>query len=293
MQAKAQQRHELRPEENAAVQAACLTVATSLGSLMDNLCIVGGYVPVLLIDRHAGPDSESDDSHPGTQDLDLALDIALLEESQYTEISERLRREGFVQDTNLRGNPTPQRWVYAPLKVTVDFLMAPAPGADSKVRVHKLERDFGAVVTPGVDLAFSERVWLEIDGHTLRGEVAARRIPVCGPGAFVVLKALAFHDRSEPKDAFDLVYVLRHWPQGVMDIADRLRAHISQSPSVVKTALAQLQADFASIDHIGPLRAAQFALAPGVDIHEVPDEVADAFGFVDDLLAGCRKGGML
>ena len=32
---------------------------------------------------------------------------------------------------------------------------------------------------------------------------------MCGPGAFVVLKALAFRDRGEPKDAYDLVYVLR------------------------------------------------------------------------------------
>ena len=291
VRAKAQRRHELQPAETVAVQAACLTVATSMGNLMDSLCIVGGFVPVLLIDR--SPDAEcASESHPGTQDLDLALDVGLLDVSQYTEISARLRREGFVQDVNDNDNPTVQRWTFGPLKVTIDFLMAPVPGADPGIRIHKLEGDFGVVVTPGIDLAFDERVWVEMEGQTLKGERAARRIPVCGPGAFVVLKALAFHDRTEPKDAFDLVYVLRRWPGGVANIIERLGTHVSKAPEMVRTALRKLQDDFASVDHIGPRRAAAFELPPGVELDEVPDAIADAFGFVDDLLSGCRKSGL-
>jgi len=54
----------------------------------------------------------------------------------------------------------------------------------------------------------------------LTGEVVRRRLPVCGPATFVVLKSFAFADRGEPKDACDLIYVLRRWPGGANDIAD-------------------------------------------------------------------------
>ena len=260
MAGKPRHRSGYTPQDTAAVRAACLTVASTLGSHLDNLCIVGGYVPSLLIDQSKSPGVGTELPHPGTQDLDVALDIGLLDESQYTEISDRLRREGFTQDVNERGNPTPQRWVYGPLNVTVDFLMAPVPGSAKGLRIHKLEGDFGAVVTPGLTLAFDERQWIEIDGSTMKGEATTRTIPVCGPGAFTILKALALHDRGEPKDAFDIVYVLRRWPGGVDDIASRLAHHHSRDSGLIKCALAKLEQDFASVDHIGPRRAAEFEL---------------------------------
>ncbi len=45
-----------RREETEQVEAACLTVAVTLGALMDRLCIVGGLVPSLIIDRRIGAD---------------------------------------------------------------------------------------------------------------------------------------------------------------------------------------------------------------------------------------------
>jgi len=50
-----------------------------------------------------------------------------------------------------------------------------------------------------VELAFDERVDVEIYGRTLTGEEVTRTVPVCGPAAFIVLKALAFGDRAEPE----------------------------------------------------------------------------------------------
>jgi len=96
-----------RREETEQVEAACLTVAVTLGALMDRLCIVGGLVPSLIIDRQIGADPETGAEHSGTNDLDVGLAIALLDDKQYTEISKRLRQEGFEPDVNERGNPTP------------------------------------------------------------------------------------------------------------------------------------------------------------------------------------------
>lgn len=135
-----------------------------------------------------------------------------------------------------------QRWRLGDLNVTVDFLMPPTPGQEERVRVQNLEGDFGAVITPGLQLAFDERVDIELNGHTLHGERVRRTIPVCGPAAFVVLKALAFGDRAEPKDAYDLVYVIHHTLGRGQAIAERLSGHAGEHRPIVVRALALLAA---------------------------------------------------
>lgn len=278
-------------EEFGQVRAACLTLAVTLGAYLDDVCIVGGLVPALLIDTgrgetHGDPD---DERHPGTNDLDIGLALALLDDQRYTEISARLRAEGFEPDTNDSGNPTVQRWCLGTLKVTVDFLMAPAPGQEVSLRVQNLQSDFGALITPGLELAFDERVQIELAGHTLKGERVQRTLPVCGPAAFVVLKALAFGDRGEPKDAFDLIYVIRHTPSRGEAIAQRLGRHAERHPNLVRKALGLLSRDFDGPDGLGPQRAAEFAVA---DYLELDEAAADAHGFVDDLLRACRQYGL-
>jgi hypothetical protein len=277
-------------EETEQVEAACLTVAVTLGALMDRLCIVGGLVPSLLIDRELGPDPETGAGHPGTNDLDVGLAIALLDDDQYTEIGERLRREGFGPDRNEQGNPTPQRWKLGDLDVTIDFLLPPIPGAERGGSIQPLEGDFAALIAPGLELTSDERLEIEVAGHTLKGEKVERTVPVCGPATFAVLKALAFGDRAEPKDAFDLIYVLRRWPGGVADIAERLERHAKRNEGVVKDALGRLTRDFAEPETIGPRRVAQFEGDAGEDLDAV---AADAYGYVDDLLRGSRDRGLL
>ncbi len=262
----------------------CLTITVTLGAFTDDVCIVGGLVPALLID--AGRTTHDDDErHTGTNDLDLALALALLDDERYAEISQRLRAEGFTPDTNASGNETVQRWRLGEHKVTVDLLLPPAPGQAAGLRVQKLEPDFGAIVTPGLELAFDERALIELEGRTLKGERVRRQIPVCGPAAFVMLKALAFGDRAEPKDAYDLVYVIRYTPGRRQAIADRLRQHAVGHPKVVARGLELLARDFGDPDGLGPGRDADFIL---VEPEQRDGHAADAHGFVDDLLRAHR-----
>jgi hypothetical protein len=277
-------------EETEQVEAALLTVAVTLGALMDRICIVGGLVPSLLIDREVGPDPETEAGHPGTNDLDIGLAIALLDDEQYAELGERLRQEGFGPDQNSKGNLTPQRWKLGSLKVTIDFLLPPISGAEYGGRMQPLQADLSAMITPGLQLAQNEREEIVVNGHTLKGEQVKRAIPVCGPATFVVLKTLAFSDRGEPKDAFDLVYVLRRWPGGIADIVERLGPHIETDPGIVGEALLKLASDFGSPESHGPLRAAEFDGEPGGDLDA---GAADAHGYVDDLLRQCRHLGYL
>lgn len=156
--------------------------------------------------------------------------------------------------------------------------------------MQPLEADLSAMITPGLQLAPNEREEIVVDGHTLKGEQVKRVIPVCGPATFVVLKALAFSDRGEPKDAFDLVYVLRRWPGGITDIVERLGPHTEADPGIVAEALGKLASDFYSPESHGPLRAAEFDGEPGGDLDVA---AADAHGYIDDLLRQCRHRGYL
>src|SRR5213076_3386272 len=91
------------PSQVAWVKSTCLYLATKLGDLMDELVVVGGLVPSLLIDRETLPENVT--SHVGTLDLDLGLAFALVGEARYQEVAERLRNAKFTTDVNEDGKP--------------------------------------------------------------------------------------------------------------------------------------------------------------------------------------------
>ncbi len=280
---KPRNRSGYRAEDLAQVKSALLTLAVTLGDYLEDLCIVGGVVPALLIDLHR---EAQESRHPGTNDLDVALALALLDDERYAELSDRLRAEGFEPDTNENGNPTVQRWKLGELRVTIDFLIPPASKEQAvhpTPRIKKLQVDFGAVVTPGLQLAFEDRVRVEISGRTLAGEQAKRTIPVCGAAAYTVLKALAHANRGEPKDAFDLVYVIENTPGGGRAVANRL-AELSDRETVASS-MQLLARDFATPGYLGPQRAAKFSLPVAADRDEIDEVAADAHGHVADLLS--------
>jgi Nucleotidyl transferase AbiEii toxin, Type IV TA system len=270
------------------VRAACLTMAVTLGAYLDDLCVVGGLVPSLLIDERSTVAEEA--RHPGTNDLDVALAVGLLDGERYAAVAERLRQEGFGADVNAKGNPAVQRWRLLDLNVTIDFLMAPLPHQDVGQRVQFLDRDLGAMVMPGLEMAFDERVDVHLSGRTLFGESVTRAVPVCGPAAFIALKALAFGDRGEPKDAYDLLYVLRAADGAPGSVADRLVTHSRRHGETVARALSLLARDFSSPEAVGPRRAGDFEV---IDVADYDAVVADAHGHLDDLLTACRHRGLL
>lgn len=263
------------------VRQTCLYVATKLGDLLDDLVVVGGLVPSLLIPDESLPAGE--DVHIGTVDLDLGLSLGLLDKNRYEDLSLRLYRADFKPDENEEGNPTLQRWkitLAADLKVTLDFLIPPSLAADKGGDLRHIQKDLAAVITPGLHLAFQDRQKVSLKGVTLLGEKANRDIWVCGPGAFVVLKALAFDQRGESKDAYDLYFVIRNYGRGVDDVCRCLSPLLKEVQT--KKALEILNRDFSQPDGVGPSRVAQFQNR-GLNA----DLQADVAGFAKELLARC------
>ena len=259
------------------VTRACLYVFTKLGDLCDEVVVVGGLVPYLLVDQDDPPTLLG--SHSGTMDLDLGLALAILDEQRYQDLSARLRSAGFSPDVNSAGNAVLQRWVTnSGPHVTIDFLIPPQAGNGQPGRLFHIENDFAAILTEGLDLAFRDRRSVTLSSYTLAEERATRDIPVCGPGAFTVLKALAFRNRGENKDAYDLHYVLSGLGAGA--VAQSLTPLLPDER--VQRALDIIRADFTEHDAIGPRRVAQF-LPYGLDDEVQADVVGQALALLREL----------
>ena len=125
-----------------------------------------------------------------------------------------------------------------------------------------------------------DREQVTISGTTVVGEQATRAVWVCGAGAYVVLKSLAFHLRGENKDAYDLYYLVRNYGTGVGDVASRLKPLLGDPAA--DEAIRTLKRDFRQHDGPGPRRVADF-------LSDAPDEEvqADVVGFIGQLLDHC------
>jgi len=267
------------PDQVARVKATCLYLATKIGDLMDEIVVVGGLVPSLLIDQANLPDHVA--PHVGTLDLDLGLAFALVGEERYKEVAERLRHAGFEVDKNDEGKPTRQRWRISDPAVTVDFLIEPENIDAKPGSLFSLAKDWAAIIAPGLHLAFKDNQVMTLTGLTIADEKASRDIRVCGAGAYVVLKALAFRIRGENKDAYDLFYLLRNYGKGVADVAGLLQPLLPDEST--QRALAYLREDFLDPEGIGPRRVAEFLYR-----RPDPETQADTVGFVRALLDACN-----
>jgi hypothetical protein len=161
--------------------------------------------------------------------------------------------------------------------VTVDFLIPPSREGDRGGVLRNIEPDFAAIIAPGLRCAFRDRTRVTLEGHTLFGERASRSVWVCGAGAYVVLKALAFDSRGENKDAYDLFYIVRNYGSGVDDVFARFEPLLDDEEA--QKALGVLRRDFTDLDGVGPMRVAEFNTGG-------PDELiqADVVSFVLQLL---------
>lgn len=274
------------PEAYARVCQALLHVATVLGDWMEQITLIGGAVPSFLVPQSALP--EDVESHPGTTDLDLGLELSVLTDEGYATIAELLRQAGYRPMEKEEDRIRRQTWRTDPrlgATVTVDFLIARSPLQSPKARVQNLEPDFAAIIADGLQLTERDRRKVLISGLTIRGERAERSIWVCGPASFVVLKARALHLREKPKDAFDLHYILTNMEGGLGAIASSLRSMLDDRDAV--EAVQFLRQAYRTIDSIGPVRAAFFRYGtPTPETQEDIDQfAASAHAYVNRLLA--------
>ncbi|MBX9601957.1 MAG: hypothetical protein K2X35_13165 [Bryobacteraceae bacterium] len=256
-----------------AAKSVLLELAHLLGEYRDDIVVVGGWVPHLLLPQQPM-------RHVGSIDVDLALNHKNLRTAGYASIQKRILERGYEAD--LRQPFIFHRRITVknhPVKVQVDFLAGEYEGTGTKHRTQTVQEG-RARKARGCDLAFELFVETQITGELPTGGKDEVQVRVASVVAFLVMKGMALHDRLKEKDAWDIYFTLTNYPRGIDALAEELRRHLGRV--LVQEGLLKLADKFASVDHIGPRFVADFD-----DVQDEEERARihrDAFEKVDYLL---------
>jgi hypothetical protein len=221
--------------------------------------LVGGLVPKYLCGDHT---KQRTLPRPATLDVDLGIALAA-DSGQYGSLFWELSGQGFKPSVK---HPARLEKTIGDFPVYVDFLVEHSPRMSGSVQVEEIT----ASIMPGVDRALATARSIDVRGVDLHGAMQDLVARVCEVGPFLALKLRAFGDRQQPKDAFDILYTLRHYDRGtdvaIAAFAEEVRVGNTACPD----ALRSLKEHFANESSPGPVKASHFVLG-----EVLPGESAD------------------
>jgi len=248
-----------------------VTLLRGLGPWKNSVYLVGGLTPRYLVP--ARPPVVP--AHAGTLDVDIVIDLQLLADTEaYHTLEDNLKRMGFERAENEHGVKLSWRWQtrteHGALMVLE--LLADAPQmAGGRVQPLPTEGTISALNIPHSSIVFDLYQVAEIRAELL-GEngMATERVKHADIVSFTCLKAFAFDQRFERKDAHDLVYCIEHAPEGLHAVVGAFaRALAGKHAAVVREALDILRRRFADEEATegyrkdGPVSVAKFELGEG------------------------------
>jgi hypothetical protein len=274
-----------------------VTLLRGLGPWKDSVYLVGGLTPRYLVP--ARPPVVP--AHAGTLDVDIVIDLQILADTEaYHTLEENLKYMGFERAENEQGVKLSWRWQtrteHGALMVLE--LLADAPQiAGGRVQPLPTEGTISALNIPHSSIVFDLYQVAEIRAELLGGNgVAKERVKHADIVSFTCLKAFAFDQRFERKDAHDLVYCIEHAPEGLDTVvAAFARALAGKHAAVVREALDILRQRFADEEATegyrkdGPVSVAKFELGDSDEPEPREARVLrqrQASDLIDRLLAG-------
>lgn len=250
-----------------------VTLLRGLGPWKESVYLVGGLTPRYLV--KARPPVVP--AHAGTLDVDIVIDLQILANTDaYHSLEENLRKMGFERAENDRQQKLSWRWQtrtdHGALMV-LEFLADAPEIAGGRVQPLPTEGTISAINIPHSLIVFDLHEVTEIEAELLGDEgIAVERIKHANLISFTCLKAFAFDQRFERKDAHDLIYCLEHASEGTNAVVQAFRQEREgKHGDVVKSALAILRARFAGVGATegyrkdGPVAVAKFELGEGDD----------------------------
>jgi len=256
-----------------ACRAVMVEVFTILGEYRDRLALVGGWVPPMLV-------PESTEKHTGSLDIDLAVDANHVTSDTYETIRKTLVRHGYEQSEQpFRFFRTFPFEGGTPVRVEVDFLAGEYGGTGGSHRTQPVQ-DLRARKARGCDLVFDHTLKVRLSGTMPDGARNEVEIRIAGPVPFLVMKGMAHWSRKNPKDAYDIYWLVRHYPGGI----ETLQAELGKAlPNpLILEGLAKIRSKFGSVDAVGPVWTAQFITPDPAGQERI---ARDAFERVNALLS--------
>lgn len=248
-----------------------VTLLRGLGPWKESVYLIGGLTPRYLVDeaRSGVP------PHAGTLDVDLVIDLEVLTVTQaYSTLEANLRKMGFRRAQNTSGQKLSWRWQTFTEHGTrmVLELLADAPQiAGGKVQPLPTRGAISALNIPYSSIVHEMHEVREIQAELLDGNgIAVEPVKHADLVSFTCLKALAFDQRFERKDAYDLIYCIEHGPEGLEAVSASFhRARNGTHGDVIGRCLDILRNRFArdasTEGHLkdGPVAVAKFELGDG------------------------------
>ena len=257
-----------------ACERVLVTLLRGLGPWKRCVYLVGGLTPRYLVpDPPAGVRP-----HAGTRDVDLVVDLPLLVEVEaYRTLERNFRDLGLRRATNEDGSRPSWRWerrTDANTLVVVELLSDDPGGTVRRAAALPDQRRVSAMHIPHVSMVRDLYQDVEIQAELLgeRG-VVRERVRHADIVSFVCLKAFAFDDRLEDKDAYDVLYCIENVPGGVAAAAQAFRHAVKRTShgDTIRLALDILRQRFATDPDIDGYRKDGPAAVVAFEHEDLPD----------------------
>lgn len=275
-------------ETTARCERVLVTLLGDLGPWRERIYLAGGLAPRYLV----GQLPEGARAHVGTTDVDLVIGLALGDETPetYRTLQNNLEKSGFE-----RKEPS-FRWDrdVEGVTVVVEFLCETdevEPGRIFRPKGEFTGSKLGAFNVRGAHLVRDDFIEREIEGERLDGRGRSKvTVRVANLLPYTVLKILAFQDRHENKDAYDLMFTLLHAEGGPREAGEAAKASAVADRAQVGEALTLLEERFEDADQDGPNAYAAFLAEP--DDEEGKARLRrEAVATVREFLQGFRAAG--
>jgi hypothetical protein len=193
-----------------------VTLLRGLGPWKNSVYLIGGLAPRYLVsDRPPRVPP-----HAGTGDVDIVVELQMLTEIEaYHTLEENFKKMGFERAENENGQKLSWRWqIKSEIGATMILeLLADDPTVQGgSVQPLPTDGRISALNIPHSSMVFDHYESKEIRAELL-GEngIATETIRYADLLCFTCLKALAFDQRNERKDAHDLIYCIEHTTGGL------------------------------------------------------------------------------
>lgn len=249
-----------------ACERVLVTLLRGLGPYKQSIYLVGGLTPRYLV--RARPPTVP--PHAGTSDIDIVVDLSILADTKgYSTLEDNLRRMGFERAENAKGEKMTWRWqtrVDMRTTLVIEFLADVPESKAGRLQPLPTDGNISAINIPHASMVFDLHDEAQVTAELLgdNGQ-ATESVLYADLVSFTCLKAFAFAQRAERKDAHDLVYCLEHAEDGANDVADKFQAAMTtKHQATIREALGLLAKHFcddANGDGYlkdGPVAAARF-----------------------------------
>ena len=255
-----------------AARSVLIELVHLLGEYRDEIVLIGGWVPEVLLPKKDKP-------HVGSMDVDLALNHRTLRDEGYKTIQELLLSRGYRQGKQPFIFHRSVKVGDKEIDVQVDLLAGEYEGT-GKGRRHQRIQGILARKVRGCDLAFEMPSEVTVEGRLPEGGKDSVTVRVASIVPFLVMKGMALDERLKEKDAWDIYYCVQNYPGGLDALVDEFKPHINHG--LVLEGLEKIAQHFASESHVGPKFVADFEEV--VDPEEREFLQRDAYERVNYLL---------